>query len=287
VDPRRAIVTVLWGPHAGRKAALSPGDVLRVGRGEMAGLVVPNDGAMSALHFEVAWDGARLAFRDNGSAGGVVCNGREGVTEGELKSGDWLKAGQTVFTLHVEGSTPPRPEREVNEGRRARAEEALSALQRVAAEEPLWAVLDAARDKRILELCRESVEEHRSLYEGLDGESLAHVAPYLVQLPAASRLLEALVREGWEKRWGIWITSRQSAREVRRHLRRFLMVEHAETGQGMYFRFYDPEVLRTFVGTCSERQRAELFGDLRRVLVEGEGGALVTLLDRTEASCSG
>lgn len=81
--------------------------------------------------------------------------------------------------------------------REAQVSQALTLLRAEADKAPLFALLDAARDRRILELCRESVEEHRSLYDGLEGEKLAEAAPYLVAFEPGSRLLEALVREGW------------------------------------------------------------------------------------------
>jgi hypothetical protein len=285
MDARRAIVAIAWGQQAGRKVILAPGEVLRVGRGERAGLVVASDETISALHLEISWDGARCRFRDLRSATGTRRNGEAGLTEGELVDGDWLKAGATVLTLHIEGSSPLRApyddgdddngERHTREeARRQRAEEALAALDEEAANEPLYAVLDAARDRRILELCRGSVEEHRSLYEGLEGETLEHVAPYLVGLPRGSRLLAALVREGWERRWGIYLTSRQPAREVRRQLRRFLMVELEGRPGRAYFRYYDPKTLATFIPSCTPRQLEEFFGMIDAYFGEATGGRL-------------
>src|SRR5205823_4716059 len=58
--------------------------------------------------------------------------------------------------------------------------------------QPLFAVLDAARDEQVLELLRSSGDEFQSLYEGAPAEELETVAPYLVRLPPGSKLLEAL-----------------------------------------------------------------------------------------------
>src|SRR5262249_39807517 len=109
--------------------------------------------------------------------------------------------------------------------------------------EPLFAILDAARDPRILALLVNSKEERPSLYEGAQGDRLAAVAAYLVQLPSASRFLDTLVQEGWGKSWGIYLTCNQPFKEVRKHFRRFLLVK-TEEGKELYFRFYDPRVLR-------------------------------------------
>lgn len=290
MERQRAIVAVPWGPLRGRRAVIEPGAALRVGRAEWADLKVPHDRLMSGVHFEIAWDGASCRVRDLESVTGTLIDGEAGRTEGEIGNGGWIKAGETVFTVHVEGATPP-PDDETatldDEGeapghvaaarrreaatRRARLESAATAritLEAEAATTTLFAVMDAARDPRVLELLRESVERHESLYEGAPGEAMAEYAPYLVELPRGSRLLGALVREGWGKRWGVFVASDLPFKEVRRHLRRFLMVHDVETAERMYFRYYDPRVLAAFLGCASEGQTAEIFGDLRALLIE-------------------
>jgi hypothetical protein len=290
MSTQRVIVGVKWGPFAGNKAVIAPGEALRVGRDPKSDLVIENDKQMSARHVEIAWDGQRCRFRDLKSIRGTLWNGASGFTEGELRSGDWLKVGETVLTVHLEGATPPRgevsdddddddaddverEEREERKARAARAEEALPAL-REAAKKPLYAVLDSARDRRILELCRESVEEHRSLYDGMEGETLAHVAPYLVKLSQDSRLLTALVREGWGKRWGIYLTSPEPWHVLRRHLRRYLMVWHEGRNERVYFRFYDPAVLGVFLPVTTATQRTDLFKPIGEFIFEDERGAV-------------
>lgn len=166
-----------------------------------------------------------------------------------------------------------------DEARATREEAARGALQNlrgVGKTVALHAVLDTARSDRILQVLREAVEEHRSLYEGVQGQAMEDVAPYLVTLPSGSRLLGQLVEEGWLRRWGIFLEGNVSKRELRRHLRRFLMVED-EAGEPLYFRFYDPVCLREFWATCGKRQRAELCGPLSAFLVEGERGEVVRL----------
>src|SRR5262249_54263324 len=110
---------------------------------------------------------------------------------------------------------------------------------------PLFAVLDAARNPMVLALLFQAKDRWQSLYEGVEGDRLAAAAPYLVQLPKPSPLLETLARDAW----GIYLTCDQPFEAVRKHLRRFLLVTDEE-GEELYFRYYDPRVLRVYLPTC-------------------------------------
>jgi hypothetical protein len=155
-----------------------------------------------------------------------------------------------------------------------------AAIARVlrAAQGPLYAVLDAARDGWILSRLMTSTEQYRSLYEGESGDSLAPVAPYLVQLSPGGALLDLLVTEGWGRSWGVYLSSRADFAEVRRHLRRFLIVQH-EDGRELYFRFYDPRVMRAFVPSCTLAEARDFFGPLDTIWSEEKEGAEAGMLE--------
>jgi hypothetical protein len=191
------------------------------------------------------------------------------VTDAEVAHGAWIRAGDTSLRVYFEGRSPPRA------AAPAPMEETVTALAELRRAAGLYAVVDASRGLRPLQLLREAVEEHRSLYDGAKGESLAHCAPYLVAIRPDSCLLDQLLLEGWGARWGIFLSCDRPTRDVRRHLRRFLLVEDDETGQMYYFRFYDPKVLRVFLPTCTPRQRQDFFGEVRCFFAEGEGGELL------------
>jgi pSer/pThr/pTyr-binding forkhead associated (FHA) protein len=284
----------------GRKVAVEAGKSLRVGRTDRSDFEVPHDNHLSGVHFALDWDGERCVVRDLGSQEGTRLDG-EAVKEGEVEHGGWIHAGETDFSVYIEDKIPPpgpetgdpdddelldederriRAEARAEEQKRLEAAaKAIGALRAEAEKEPLFAILDAARDDRILELLRQSVEPHQSLFEGIQGEPLATVAPYIVgPFRKDSKLLHRLVTEGWGRRWGIYLTSREPFKEVRRHFRRFLMVEMEEAGEPIYFRFYDPWVLRVFWPTCSERQRQD-FTRRTAYIVEGIKAEVLPLND--------
>lgn len=259
----RLILEICGGPLGSRKAVLSKGATLRVGSVDRADLVVPMDRQMSGVHFELTWDGGSCELRDLKSAKGTFLQGQR-VASGEVAHGAWIRAGHTDFIVYVEGHTPP------SASAPAPIEAKLLAFDALRHEKNLLAVVDASRGTRVRELLHESVDEHRSLYDGDEGDTLAHVAPYLVAFRSDSNLLERLIREGWGARWGIFLCCPRAFAEVRRHLRRFLFIEDQDLGKHFYFRFYDPHTLRAVVPSFTLRQRQEFFGEVRCFLAEGK-----------------
>ncbi len=266
-EQQRAIVQVRWGPSGGRKAIVEPGQPLRIGRTDLADLVISGDAMLSRVHCQLWWDQSQLRLRDLNSQQGTLLGG-EPVQEAEVAHGGWIRAGETDLSVYFEGHTPRRATKPEDPVVASCRPQALATLRTEAQQRRLYAVLDAARDDRILELLRESVEEYRCLYEGLQAETLAHVAPYLVELGADSRLLDALVNEGWGHRWGIYLSSRRRPRAIRGQLRRFLTVVDDETGKKLLFRFYDPKVLHGFLRTATVRQRDHLMTDVTAFIAE-------------------
>ncbi|HEY0138563.1 MAG TPA: DUF4123 domain-containing protein, partial [Nannocystis sp.] len=89
---------------------------------------------------------------------------------------------------------------------------------------------------------------------------LADVAPQLVALAGGSRLADDLVREGHGRRWGVFLTSRLSLVDLRRHLRRFLLARLVGGEDRVFFRYYDPGVLQVYLASCNAEERAAWFG---------------------------
>jgi hypothetical protein len=152
---------------------------------------------------------------------------------------------------------------------------------------PLFAVLDATRDPlRILVMLRSSGEEYQSLYEGMQGKMLEAFAPYLVRLPGDSRLLEALVAQGWGQNWGIFVVSAADFKTLRKHFRTFLMVKSPE-GDRLYFRYYDPRTLRVYLPTCNAAETNFVFGPVAAYLCEDETPDMLLVFQpgRDSAQC--
>jgi len=272
VDAARHVLLEVRGcPPGSHRAVVAPGQRLRVGRTSLADFQIPGDEAMSQEHWELAWDGSICEVRDLGSPGGLFVGG-ERRERAEVRSGAWVRAGKTDFSVYFEHVEPRASLSGASPEKTARMEYALSFFEQVAREAPLFAVLDAAQSDRILRLLRTSVDEFTSLFDGLRSETEENGAPYLVRFSPASRLLPRLIREGWGESWGIHLAADAPLRDVRAHLRRLLVVTREADRRPMYFRFYDPRVLRAFLPIATPRQKSALHGPIQRWFAEGPDG---------------
>ena len=133
----------------------------------------------------------------------------------------------------------------------------------------LYAILDGASIEGLLERFERDNPEQICLYRGELARDLAEAAPYLVRLEPESDFTTWVLTRGWGEHWGVFAMTEADMRALRQHFRRFLMV-HDHTGKPLYFRYYDPRVLRTFLPTCNDEELQTIFGPVSRYLMEGE-----------------
>ena len=127
----------------------------------------------------------------------------------------------------------------------------------------MYAVLDAVRDARIPAFLDASGER----YARVDEENLA--SPFLVLRPPQSRLLDVLVKDGWNHGWGFYLTAAIDFENALRHWRSFVTL-HNRSGQPVTFRFWEPRVLRAIVPAMPPAEAAGFFGPISRLVVEGD-----------------
>ncbi|HEX8200656.1 MAG TPA: DUF4123 domain-containing protein, partial [Isosphaeraceae bacterium] len=265
-----------------------PGDLAQVGRSTWADLSNPVDPALSGVHFLLECGADACRIRDVSGSRATFVNGVR-VDTAPLHDGDRIAAGHTTFSVRF-GTDEPAPPgapaaATASEGTGASShpidspagaepvagmpdEDRLLLLLR-SEPQPLYALLDAARAPDVLLALRGSGEEYQSLYEGPRGDELADFAPYLVALPTGSPLCATLVRAGWGRGRGVFLTCPEPFAVVRKHFRHFLLVQ-SEDGRTLYFRFYDPRVLRLFLPTCNPPETAAFFGPIGAFLMEAD-----------------
>jgi len=159
---------------------------------------------------------------------------------------------------------------------RALLRRALSARDR------LYVVVDAARDQELAFTARDRFGlKLETLFEGDLSPELDHVAPHLISVDAQSAYLD-LFEEHLGRSAGILLVSEAKTKPVRAHLRKIFVVTDEE-GEELFFRYYDPRVLRVYLPTCTASEASEFFGPIRRIWVESQtpGVMLVCAPDRT------
>lgn len=135
-------------------------------------------------------------------------------------------------------------------------------------QDKVYAVLDGAASETLLADLYRLEPKFECLYRGEIEPDLAWVAPYLVLVEPDSEFARFLFGSGWGKNWGVFVTTQAEFDDVRSHLRRFLMV-HTSDGKPLYFRYYDPRVLREFLPIADSEQIKTMFGPLKAWFGEG------------------
>ena len=131
-----------------------------------------------------------------------------------------------------------------------------------------YCLVDAARMEVEFSRAKEmaGVDNLRCLYKGASEMRLSNVAPYLFVANPPS-FVDWLFDEGWGNAWFVFVLSSVMPSALHNHFRRFLIV-HNQAGKALYFRFYDPRVLRQFLPNCTSAELIDFFGPVRYFLME-------------------
>jgi len=298
------ILEATVGPVAGRRIEASAGSIVSVGRTARSDYALGEDSYLSGQHFSIEYDGAQCRIRDLGSSNGTFVNGNR-ITDSSLQEGDSVAAGGSTFIVRMDssGATPERPRSmpahtlklpspfglesagtaSMPDGSPAwpgfskSQSVLLNALYRDG--EPVYAVVDAVRDARIPAFLDASGER----YARVDDEKPD--SPFLVLLPHQSRLLDVLIKDGWNHGWEFFFAAPIEIEQALWHWRTFVTL-HNRDGQAVTFRFWDPRVLRAVVPAMTPQEAAAFFGPISRLIVEGDKPGLAVEFTRASGGVS-
>lgn len=204
-------------------------------------------------------EGNAARIIDFGSKTGTFVDGKR-VNDGYVNTNSIIESGENRFFLFLD--------REL--GKRNFDSPLTTLIKRLKKlESPLYGIVDAARDEGITKLLLRSNGRVQSLYQGEAQRQMSHVAPYLVEFRKDDNFLERIIRAGWAKRWCTFFTSEADFGALRKHLRYFLFVKN-ETDETVYFRFYDPSIMRVFLPACSKDELIKVFGPINGFYVEDD-----------------
>jgi hypothetical protein len=148
----------------------------------------------------------------------------------------------------------------------------------------VYALIDGAKCLELMPTFETMMPPHECLFLGELDPEMEMVAPYLVELREDEKFFDWLFDKGWGQSWCVYLTSESQMLDLRSHFRRLTIVEMPD-GQFVYFRFYDPRVLRSFLPTCDGDQSGQMFGKVvETYFTEGDGGVdLVSFSKMTPA----
>jgi hypothetical protein len=136
-------------------------------------------------------------------------------------------------------------------------------------ETTVYAILDGASAPDLLPALDRWTVEAVCLFRGELEPDMALMAPYLAVVQPNTPFAEWILQEGWGKHWGIFAISKVGFRELRQHFRSFIKV-YGPDGKPLYFRYYDPRVLRAYLPTCNPQEMRTVFGPVLRYIAEDE-----------------
>jgi len=129
----------------------------------------------------------------------------------------------------------------------------------------LYAILDACNEPAVpLKVTELGPERAVSLYRGQAEHEQWAVAPYLTRVDEG--IIGWIAKSLGEKPWGIFALAECDLTTLRKHFRRFLIVEDPE-GEVMYFRYYDPRILAAFLPACTAEELQTFFGPVKAYAV--------------------
>jgi hypothetical protein len=148
----------------------------------------------------------------------------------------------------------------------------------------VFAILDGAIVDDLPARLASSGLPHECLFPGELDPELAAVMPYLVELESSAPLVREALSRGWKDHWGIYgcVPEAVTFLDLRQHFRPFLKVQ-GPMGQFMFFRYYDPRVLRHTLPTFDEEQMSAFFGPVQALWFESGEGAEITHYFRERA----
>ncbi|MBX3421513.1 MAG: DUF4123 domain-containing protein [Pirellulaceae bacterium] len=161
-----------------------------------------------------------------------------------------------------------------------------SIVDRLEKGQQVFAILDACDDPRVpIVVSKLGNDKAVSLFSGSAAMEFSSIAPYIAKLDADWIRWIAMEFQGAP--WGFLFTanSRLDFELVRRHWKKFLMVQ-APDGRKLYFRFYDPRVLETFLGASTSSELDQFFGPIEEIVLLRSNNE-VSVYCRTSNSAAG
>lgn len=132
-----------------------------------------------------------------------------------------------------------------------------------------YLLLDAAASADIAPCLPAFEPQARCLFDGVAGDDLADVGPWLAPIRRHSPAYSWFAEEGFGAGWGLVLHSRLALPNLKARLKRFLKVTD-ETGESFFFKFYTPRNLNAILPSFEPEQRRAFFDGLDAIWTEAQ-----------------
>lgn len=130
-----------------------------------------------------------------------------------------------------------------------------------------YMLMDGASTAALIDHLYDDQAEFACLITGALQPDMQEVAPYLVALHDGGAFAEWILRSALGEHWGLALRTSLPMADLARRYRKLLHVRSPE-GEPLYFRFYDPRVMRTYLPTCAGDDLPAWFDGVDHYLVE-------------------
>jgi hypothetical protein len=144
----------------------------------------------------------------------------------------------------------------------------------VSGDRATFLVVDGAAATGLIDRLYDDDVEFSCLLTGDLSPDMHEVAPYLVRLIDRSPFYDWFVDVGFGRHFGIVFSASEDMKWHARKLRKLLRARSPE-GEPVFFRFYDPRVMRTYLPSCREAEVVTWFDGVEYYFVEGEDGSVL------------
>lgn len=157
-------------------------------------------------------------------------------------------------------------------------EEAISAPPPERTGCDVYAVLDGAMVRQLPDFLEDREAPHACLFRGETDPLVLTRAPWLVRVEPGDEIFAWILSEGWGRNWGLFAAVPRNTKfdAVLEHFRQFIQVRLPD-GRIVFFRFYDPRVLRLFLKSCDAVQANQLFAVPAAWSCENEDGSALLI----------
>jgi uncharacterized protein DUF4123 len=151
-----------------------------------------------------------------------------------------------------------------------REETSMEFLLSMIPHKSLFAIIDACDNSGVLAQMNELGENAAlSLFENTPHRAYWAIAPYLIEV--TPHLLDWLLKTDLGMRWGIFVVAPLALKELSQHLSALQFVLLPDKKK-WFFRYYDPEILETFLPTCNTEELRSFFGPVRAYITKSQTG---------------